>query len=375
MGSNHRLILRTHDGEYLAEIEDYESFQYGRFINNVGWWMIVLPGDTPNDLVDVDRLVEFWRKPEGGDEQLQMVGFTRYWDWFETGPNDERLRIGGTDQMGLLDRRVIAYVSESSQSSKTDQADDLIKAIVRENMGANAALTEANRPRAFPPANFEVMNDIADAPSVTRSFAWRNVLDVLQEIAETSGNLGTPLYFTVDYTGPAKFVFRTFVNVLGIDRTVSAGLAPIIFSKEAGNIRSPFMREDWRQEHNYVWGGGQGQAAARTIDPEKDLQRIARSIWAKTEIFQDAREESTTQGVANKAFERLQNERPRLIFRGELLDTPQSKYGVDWKFGDKVTVRFRFQELAGIVDNVSVSVDSSGKEILTSSLEIDIATG
>lgn len=375
MGAIHRLIVRTHDGEYLTEIEDYESFQYGSFINNIGWWMIILPGNTPVDLPDVDRLVEFWRKPEGGDEQLQMVGFTRYWDWFETGPNDERLRIGGEDQMGLLDRRVIAFASESDEARKTDEADDMIKAIVRENMGTLAPVTEANRPREFPPDHFEVMDDTTDAPEVSRSFAWRNVMDVLQEISESSSNLGTPLYFSVDYAGPAKFAFRTYTNVLGIDRTVKAGIAPIIFSKEAGNIRNPFMREDWRTERNYVWGGGQGQASARTIDPEKDLQRIGRSIWAKREVFQDAREESTTQGVANKAYERLQNERPRLIFRGELLDTPQSRYGIDWRFGDKVTVRNKQREFEGLIDNVSVIVDSGGKETLTTNLELDIATG
>jgi hypothetical protein len=375
MGAEHRLIVRTHDGEYLTEIETWESFQYGKFINNVGWWMVVLPGDTPNDLADVDRIVEFWRKPEGGDEQHQMDGFNRYWDWFETGPNDERFRMGGEDQMGLLDRRIIAHKSTTDEASKTDEADDMQKAIVRENMGPLAPVTEANRPREFPPAHFEVMGDIADAPEITRSFAWRNVLDVLQEISETSGNLGTPLYFSIDHVGPAEFAFRTYTNVLGIDRTVSGGIAPIIFSKEAGNIRNPFMREDWREEHNYVWGAGQGQGTARTVDPEKDLQRIARSIWAKREIFQDAREESTVQGVANKAFERLQNERPRLTFRAELLDTPQSRYGIDWGFGDKVTIRFRQREFEGIVDNVSVSVDSSGKETLTSSLEIDLATG
>ncbi len=375
MGAEHRLIVRTHDGEYLTEIEDYESFQYGRFINNVGWWMIILPGTTPNDFADVDRLVEFWRKPEGGDEQLQMVGFTRYWDWFETGPDDERFRIGGEDQMGLLDRRVIAFRSTTSQASKTDEADDLIKAIVRENMGSLAPLTEANRPREFPPANFEVMGDEALAPSVTRSFAWRNVLDVLQEIAESSGFLGTPLYFSIDHAGPAEFVFRTYINVLGVDRTVKAGLAPIIFSKEAGNIRDPFMREDWRDEWNYVWGGGQGQGTARTIDPEKDLQRIGRSIWAKREVFADAREEATIQGVANKARDRLNRERPRIVFRAELLDAPQSRYGIDWKFGDKVTVRYRQREFDALVDNVSVSVNSSGKERLTSRLDIDLATG
>ena len=42
MGAEHRLVVRTHDGVYLRELETWESIQYGRFLNNVGWFLIVL---------------------------------------------------------------------------------------------------------------------------------------------------------------------------------------------------------------------------------------------------------------------------------------------------------------------------------------------
>lgn len=372
MGAKHRLVVRTHDGEYLAELDRWTSLQYGRFINNPGWWMMVLPGDTDPLFPDVDRIIEFYRKPVGGEERLEMVGFTRYWDWFESGPENELLRIGGEDAIGLLDRRIIAFAAASSQSSKTEPADDILKAIVRENMGVDAPLTEANRPRAFPPDHFEVTNNFGAAPEVARSFAWRNVLDVLVEVAEASGTHGTPLYFDVNSTGPGTFAFNTYVNLIGADRTARTGDKPVVFSRENGNIRNPFLRIDHREEHNYIWGGGQGQESSRVIDPEKDLLRIGRSIWGKREAFQDAREESTVQGVADKAFERLQKDRPRRIFRGELLDTPQTAYGIDWAYGDKITVRYKNEEFEGVVNNINFTVDQNGKETVRSRTEIDV---
>jgi hypothetical protein len=79
MGAKHRIVVRTHDGKYLTELNRWSSLQYGRFVNSQGWWMVVLPGDIDPLLPDVDRILEFYRKPEGGEDRLEMVGFTRYW--------------------------------------------------------------------------------------------------------------------------------------------------------------------------------------------------------------------------------------------------------------------------------------------------------
>ncbi len=374
MPANHRFILTTSDGQHITEINAIESVQYSRFVNNPGWFMLILDPSFDPTFIDVDNLIEFWRQPEGAEDRLEMVGFLRYWDWFETAPKAERLRLGGPDQMDLLDRRVVAYRSTTSQSTKTDEADDMIKEIVRENLGADAALTEANRPRAFDPDHFTVAGNTSLAPSVTRSFAWRNVLDVLQEIADVSRFSGTPLFFDLIPSTGATFEFRTYIDIRGIDRTL-AGVASIVFSREYGNLSNPFLREDWREEWNYIWGGGQGQGTARTIDPEKDLNRIFRSVWGKREVFQDAREESTIQGVANRARERLEESRPVMTFRGDLLDTARARYGIDWDFGDRVLARYRGREFEGDIKSVSVSIDSDGLETVRAQIEVDVLPG
>lgn len=367
--------LYTSDGERLAELEDLERVEYWRALNTIGGFHIITRPDFPTDWLGVDKLIEFWRQPEGGESTLQIVGMMRWWEWMENEAGNEVLHFGGTDQNDLLDRRIVAYAAGNALSDITDEANQMLATIVDSNMGATAFIDEAGRPRALDAAHFTVATVASGtAPSVSRRFAWRDVFPILQEIADASRDLGTPLYFDIVSTGPARFEFRTYMNVRGVDRTITSGLNPVIFSKELKNLDSPSMREDWSNEHNYVWGGGQGEEEDRVIDPEDDVFRMHRSIWNRREVFQDAREEDTTLGVANKAFRRMQHDRPRLRFTGRLLDTPNSRYGIDWSFGDKVTARYH-GEYDGIVDAVRHMIDNEGVEDLTARLEVDIATG
>ena len=363
------------DGIQLAELTDLESVEYWRVLNDKGGFNIITRADFDESLLGVDHLIEFWRTPEGGDELLMMVGLLRWWEWLENDDGFEICQLGGPDQNDLLDRRIVAYYAAEDESDKTDFADDMLKAIVRENMGALAPLDQALRPRAYDADYFSVSPDFGHAPTVTRRFAWRKVFPTLKEICESSRNLGTPLYFDmVPGALPAHFDFRTYINLMGIDRTTTSGLSPIVFSKENGNLGTPKLREDWANEQNYVYGGGQGEEDSRTIDPEDDVWRMHRSIWNRRECFQDAREEDTTQGVANKAYQRMEQERPLLKFAGKLLDAPQSRFGIDWNYGDGVTVFYR-DEFDGVVDAYRISIDKDGNEDVTARVEVDLATG
>ncbi len=373
---NHRYRLRTSDGESLRDIEGLVRVEFQRIENDVGWFDLTLPGDYPEDLLDVDRIIEFWREPEGGENQLFMTGFLRKWEWFEDQAGTELLRISGPDQIELLDRCPIAYVAGSPESTKTEATDDMLKAIVREGKGALAGLNPEGRFRGYPLTNFTVMDNQTLGPVITRSFHWRDMLPVLQEIAETSRDRGTPLFFDcIPGNDPATFEFQTFTEQLGEDHTLTTGSPPVVFSKAAGNLVQPSLQEDWTEEWNYVWGGGQGEGAARLIDTENDLLRILRSIWNRREVFQDAREEDTALGVASKAFERMEASRPRLNFRGTLLDTPANRFGIDWGFGDRVTAQYKGQNFDGTVRFVRLRVDHNGVETLQAKLEVVRATG
>jgi hypothetical protein len=373
--SRHRLGLFTDIGLQLAELRQIETFTYYRVANSVGGFKMILKPDFDETLIDVDHIIQFWRQAHGGEERLMVAGFCRKWGWFEDRRGNDRFFVEGVDQNDLIDRRIVAYFAEESESVKTDLADDMIKAIIRENMGSLAPVDEAGRPRAYDANYFTTMADTSEGPSVTRSFAWRYVLPVIQEIAQSSRDLGSPLYFDVVPSAvPAVYEFQTFIPYLGVDRSSSSS-SPVIFSREFSNLGRPRWEEDWFEERNYVWGGGQGEEDDRMMDPEDDVWRMHKSLWNRRECFQDAREESTQLGVANKAYERMQKERPVVRFIGDLLDSNLTRFGKDWNYGDNITARYHGREFSGVIDGYTISVDKEGKEEFTARMEIEYGFG
>jgi hypothetical protein len=170
------------------------------------------------------------------------------------------------------------------------------------------------------------------------------------------------------------YEFQTFIPYLGVDRSSSSS-SPVIFSREFSNLGRPRWEEDWFEERNYVWGGGQGEEDDRMMDPEDDVWRMHKSLWNRRECFQDAREESTQLGVANKAYERMQKERPVVRFIGDLLDSNLTRFGKDWNYGDNITARYHGREFSGVIDGYTISVDKEGKEEFTARMEIEYGFG
>lgn len=296
----------------------------------------------------------------------------RYWEWDEMG-GTEVIRFGGPDQVELLDRRIVAYHATTSEADKTGPAADVIKEVVREGCNdPDAGDDEHGRPRYYSAANFTVDPDFGDGQAITRQFAWRDLLPTIQALAEYSKEQGTPVWFDVVPTGvPAQFIFQTFIDVRGIDRSLGSGVQPVIFSKESSNLGDPLLRYDFTEEINYVYGGGQGEGLAREIDAENDQVREHMTIFNKRERFQDARECGMDRDcIAARARKRMEEGKPRVIFSGSLLDTPQARYGVDWSFGDRVSVRYRDIEFDGDVKQVAISVNDEGLETVTAAMEV-----
>jgi hypothetical protein len=223
--STHRLALFTDIGLQLSDLRQVESFNYFRAANDVGGFRIILKSDFDVSLIEPDHIIQFWRQAKGGVEKHMMSGLCRKWGWFESREGDDKFFVEGVDQNDLINRRIIAYAAEESQSDKTDNADDMIKAIIDENMGPSAPLDEAGRPRAYDANYFSIMADTGEGPSVVRSFAWRFVLPTIQEIAKSSRDLGFPLYFEmVPSATPAVFEFQTFIPYIGVDRSMSSSV-------------------------------------------------------------------------------------------------------------------------------------------------------
>jgi hypothetical protein len=344
----------------LALLDSALAWQYARVQNEVGAWWVQLSGDFDETLVQIDGRVEFWRGWDTGKLSLDFVGLVRRITIEMDDNGLETVTISGPDPNDILDRRIVAYAAESAQAAMTDYADDMIKAIATDNLGGDAAAA-----RQISAVTIEA--DLSEAPSITKGFAWRNMLRIMQDVAVAST---TTVYFGVEPLSASEFEFRTRTGQWGMDRSDNTSSAFLQFGPEWGNVESVFLEYDYSDEVTYAYAGGQGEQSERNVVEVEDATRTARSPINRREAFADARADALTAGLTAAARRRLEDGKPKLRFRADLLDTEQARYQRDWKYGDKVAITYHGRQFAGPILAVQVGVDRNGEEQIKARLEV-----
>jgi len=358
-------------GARIELADNAVSFRGVRTANNKGSFILTLPGNFDTNLLNLDGMVEFWRAPFAGAMSWVLVGFMRQFRYAEAYDGSDLIIVSGPDVIDLLDRRIVAYAAGTSQASKTDYADDMLVEIVDENLESSA--TDSDRDLSG--YNFSIVAGSSAAPSVSKAFSWQKVLPLLQNICQMSKTDGTDLYFDiVPYlvsNTEIGFRFTTFIDQIGQDLTYDAG-GNIVFGREWGNLERPIYTEDYTQEVNVVYAGGQGEGADRNVNEEEDTTRSGASIWNRREAFRDARNLSTDAAVTDSGNARLAEGKPKITFTGTLLDSAQTRYGLDWKFGDKVTATYLGKQFDGMVKSVEFGVSENKQETIKARLEVEL---
>lgn len=360
IGSSYEFWLADDAGARLEFLEP-RSWEYALIVNGFGWFALTLDSST-DALLAPDYRVAIWRRPPGGTLGLEMVGLIRLPD-LQGFDNDELTRVSGPDISELLDRRIVAYAAASPQSDKTDFADDMMKEVVGQNLGAGAIAA-----RDITALGFTIAGNLGLGPSITKAFAWRNMLRVLRDISAASKSAGTEVFFAIVPTTETMFQFQTFTGQPGADRTQGGSGNPLTISEEWGNLRDPRLRYDSIKERNYIYTGGGGAEAEREIVEVSDATRIATSQWNRREAFVHA-VNAKTAGITAAGNAELAEGRPRTLFSGTLVDMPDSRYGIDWRHGDQMTAIYRGQQFDVIARAVHVRVNEAGDETITAKLE------
>lgn len=346
------------------------SFSYTEVLNNIGRFSLKLPGSFDRRILRKDNRVVIWRKPPGGARKLAFMGFIRK-PATRTDANGNTTReAAGYDLNYLLSGRVVAYYAGHARAEQSDQADDLMKSFVDENLGA-AALSGSGRKvtAAISSTYFSVEADAALGVSQTKAASYRKVLDVLREIADAARTDGTEVNFKVVPTDIDSFQFQTRTGQWGRDRTAGSG-SGLVFSLTRGNLAGPIeLLEDATDEINRAFALGQGEGANREIQYAEDTARINASLFAVREGKIDARQFSTAAGVLDAANSLLIKGRPVNTFTARLLSVAGSVYGKDWGFGDRITIDYDDRQFDALVRAVTVSVDENGAETLDTTLE------
>ena len=368
MSTIYEIWLARDDGTRLKVLDTVASFEYTLAVNTYGHFVVNLPFGFDKNLLRYDHRIYFWRKPEGGAMSLDFEGLIRIpSEWA-----DERQKlfraIEGYSLEYLIEGRLIAASTASTAANKVDNADDLLKAFVRDHLGANAVAA-----RQISSTYFSVASDLALGPTIYRGASYEFLLDTLRGICDSSRGAGTELFFriapTTDSSNEVKsFEFRTYTGQPGADRTsdVANGL---IFGMEYGNLRNPKLVQDATEEANVMYALGQGLEDIRLVQTAEDTARSGRSIFGRREGKVEANNEPDPNAVQDLADAELVNRRPKDHFTGDLVSTERTLYGRDWKHGDKVTVTFAGRQFDALVQAVTVAVDGNGNEFIQTQAE------
>lgn len=364
-----RVEIRLFDpfGEPIAVLDDPSSYTYSRRLGHPGDFQIELPPKLSLSDLAPDSWVEFWRAPGDDTPQLDTEA-----PFLIREPRDildaegrRTVGIGGPSAVELLSRRIVAYAAGTSQAEKDEAADRMMLAIVRENFGdlASAERDISDVLRVDPSEGV-----LGLGPTVRKGFSRRSVLTVLQEIEEATAQLGTRVFYDVVRRVPGIVQFHTYVGHRGMDHS-SDSENPVVFSAGRGNLESPQAIDDYGEEVNAVYAGGQGEAADRQVVELVDSQRASRSPVARRETFVDARDVETTATLTDEARQALEEGRPRFSRRGRIVDTDQARYGQHWGFGDRVVVGVAGEERDVVVTGITVSGSGDGSETIDALFE------
>jgi hypothetical protein len=125
----------------------------------------------------------------------------------------------------------------------------------------------------------------------------------------------------------------------GIDRSSDSDNRKII-SVEAGNLANPSLTRDHTTESNYIYCGGQGIEAERTVGTASDTAAIGKSYWNRCEDWTTNNLTDVLATLEDSASEEVYRQRAKTIMTGEIIDSDGTRFGVDYGYGDIVSVSY-----------------------------------
>ena len=359
--SFYSVYLCDQDGVRLADVSNFINLQYARVTNAPSLLSIELPLSVDlNKIILPDGRIEVWRSV--ADRASVLEGECQWLiqaiEQKINADGSRTLIVEAVHPLWSLGQpgRYALFARRTTQTRKSGPADDVIKAIVREQ-----ASEPTDTLRQLP---FGVAQNTSQAPTISKGFAWRPVLEVIQEIAQDTTEDGTYLAFDIVNTGSAALQFRTYIDQRGIDRRFPNGVVPLLIGPEYGNVGELTIRREFGGEVTAVTVLGPGQTARRQTTTQVNTPRSLRSPWRYREFVIDSSESDTVAERRGEARAALRAGRPFITLQGRLLSTQNSLYGRDWGWGDYLTLQSGFGlNIDSRVDAVTVQVSQREERI------------
>ena len=213
------------------------------------------------------------------------------------------------------------------------------------NKNAATIMEEIIRSCATIPLLTAYVNN-ASEKRVTMQATYKNVLEVVQKLAASSG-----IGFRIrpDFTNK----YLTFETFEGLDRTFLQSERPrVVFSDAYSNISEAKYTDNDQTYANFAYVGGTGEGSSRTIVTTGDATAAGLDL---REIFVDAKDLQKQDGMTDQNYasiltqrgeEKLAERRRAESFECKTLANSNFRYRTDYDLGDVVVVRKEFWDVS-----------------------------
>lgn len=366
--SKYFVKIRTPYNVPILNVNEFYKIELFRSEFGIGSLYVDFPlKEFMSQNISTEWRLEVYRRTTGG--KLVRVGDTQWIvklvRYKADEQNETSIHILAYDAMYLLDKRIVAYVDGTSYTSKTMPADDMLKSIVRENMGALA--TDYHRDLS----DWLVVDaDLSAAPIVTKSeFGMQKVMPILNDICQLSEAAGTYLSYDIIYDESIeKLVFKTYTQQRGNNHGNNSP-APIYLSHHTdpvnvmgSGLNYASIEIDATDERSYVYSGRQAKEANVIFEQIGNDIALSAGPFARSEDFITTGESVEYNDVMTEAHAWLQEKFRNLILNAHIEETNDMQFGMDYGFGDIVALRYLGTTFNIHLDEFKITLEGNGKE-------------
>lgn len=370
VSASYRIVISDPFGTPLADASDFISLKYARVTNDVSTLTLTLPSAFNAALLRIpDGRIEVWRRIDGGREYLdtETTWLIKAVEYVRDASGKVVIVVEADTPLSILgDPGRMSYAYSAlwgSNGSGLYLADTFIQLLAFYALGDSAANAAAGDYRKIVPQYITLAAPQGLGAPVSKTFAWRGVLKVMQEIAEASTQQGAYIAFDIVAPTPSTYQFRTYAYQRGVDHRYSSGINPVLLSSAFGNLSETKLRRDYRDMASKVYVGGKGDGASQIISSRTDTALTTLSPFSLREKFIECTNSTDETTLGNEAYAELRASRPRVTLSGRIIQTPDTLYGVHWQWGDYVTVQDFGQSFDCRIDAITVTV-SNGNELI-----------
>lgn len=351
MPTEYRLDAYDTAGVLQAQITDFLSLAYAKRVNAPGILTFELNGahSLLSSLADKWQF-EVMRRMPGQAWVQDFSSIFRDPEWSYV--NTQRFKANCQGLMSMLGWRIVNWYADTINRSYWlgAKGESILKMLADYNAGPNAT-TGNGRIRNGAITGLAIEADGAHGNTLDWYCAYDNLLDTLQKLAFIAGG-----DFDLVKTSATVYTFTWYTGQRGTDRT-----ATVKFSMELGNMAEPAFITPRSQEKTVATVGGPGEGSVRMVVNRTGVNYAAGN---DVEMFVNATDASTSAGLNAAGDQALAEAQARDAFDFKVLQTPASRYGIEYFLGDLVTAinPFNGASYTQKIMGVDVALGDDGKE-------------